>query len=171
MWGRATFLDNYSHQLWIIIITYSFIPLDCTDIFEGFKSKDDYDGGFAFDQNLCKDIIGLMSMYEASHLSMEGEDILDEAATFSRRALSGSGNRFPCTVKDINGVSSPLLRELVRDSLSNPFHKSLPKFNFESSQVYLGGHYDWNRAFRELAILDSNLVAAINRDEILQVYK
>lgn len=104
-------------------------------------------------------------------MNIHGEDILDEAATFSKRALCGSENLFPYAGNDINDMSSLTLRELVKNTLSNPFHKSLPRFDSGSSQVYLGGPYEWMEAFRELAMLDLDTVASINRGEILQVTK
>ncbi|XP_031389611.1 (3S,6E)-nerolidol synthase 1-like isoform X2 [Punica granatum] len=144
------------------------------DIFKGFKSKEDNNVGCVFDPMLGKDVFGLMSLYEASHLGMQGEDILSEAAEFARKALSGSADKFlNVGDNDINGVSSKLLGELVRNTLSNPIHKSLPRFTSKSFEVYLKGHYhyEWTRAFRELAILDRDLIASINRTEIRQVSK
>ncbi|CAL5383314.1 unnamed protein product [Camellia sinensis] len=48
-----------------------------TDVFHKFKDKDG-----RFKTELSEDIRGLMGLYEASQLSIEGEDILDQAADF-----------------------------------------------------------------------------------------
>ncbi|MFS7987919.1 putative (3S,6E)-nerolidol synthase [Helianthus anomalus] len=52
------------------------------DVFELFKGKNG-----KFIENLEYDIRGLMELYEASHLSIEGEDVLHEAAKFSSHML------------------------------------------------------------------------------------
>ncbi|MFS7987874.1 putative (3S,6E)-nerolidol synthase [Helianthus anomalus] len=53
-----------------------------TDAFELFKGKN---GKFV--ENFEYDIRGLMELYEASHLCIEGENILDEARIFSNHML------------------------------------------------------------------------------------
>ncbi|XP_031394968.1 (3S,6E)-nerolidol synthase 1-like isoform X2 [Punica granatum] len=135
------------------------------DIFEGFMTKEKSTVGYVFDLKLWKDIFGLMSMYEASHLGIQGEDILDEAADFSKRALILS------VANDIKGTSSQILKELVSNTLSNPFHKSLPRFTSKSVQGYFAWPYEWTGAFGELAISDTNLVQSINQIEIRQISK
>ncbi|CAL5331981.1 unnamed protein product [Camellia sinensis] len=54
------------------------------DVFHKFKDKDG-----RFKTELSEDIRGLMGLYEASQLSIEGEDILDQAADFSAQQLNG----------------------------------------------------------------------------------
>ncbi|XP_031392244.1 probable terpene synthase 13 [Punica granatum] len=138
------------------------------NIFQSFMIKEDNYSGYVFDLKLCKDIFGLTSLYEASHLGVQAEDILDEAADFTRRALSLSADKFLYVG---NGMSSQVLGELVRKTLSNPFHKSMPRFNSMSFQYYFTGPYEWTRTIGELAILDSNLVQSINQTEIRQISK
>ncbi|KAK4792643.1 hypothetical protein SAY86_023078 [Trapa natans] len=141
------------------------------DVFECFMSQDDNTGKLTFDKKMTEDIIGLTSMYEASLLSIDGEDMLHEAAMFSKNALTASEKLFSSASADtdINGTNSPTLKELVKNTLLNPFHKSLPRFNSWSSKVYPQGPYEWTEAFRKLAILDSEMVASINRREAVQV--
>ena len=52
-------------------------------MFECFKSRE---GGF--DETLKENIKGLMELYEASHMSVEGEDTLDEVGYFSKKSLN-----------------------------------------------------------------------------------
>ncbi|PKI55818.1 hypothetical protein CRG98_023783 [Punica granatum] len=135
------------------------------NIFEGFMTKEDNNAGYVFDPKLWKDIFGLISMYEASHLGIQGEDILDKAADFSRRALILN------VANDINGTNSQILKELVSNTLTNPFQKSLPRFTSKSFQSYFAWPYEWTGAVGELAILDTNLVQSINQTEIRQISK
>ncbi|KAK4753254.1 hypothetical protein SAY87_022052 [Trapa incisa] len=147
------------------------------EMFEGFKNKDNNNGSgeSTFDPDLQKDIMGLTSLYEASHLGMQGEDILDEAAIFSKKALISWEDQF-LDVGNCNFYSSSssnseeYLRELMKNTLSNPFHMSLPRFTAKNFRTNLfRGSYKWIEPFKKLAALDSNLVASANRHEILQI--
>ncbi|GAB4831049.1 hypothetical protein Ancab_005061 [Ancistrocladus abbreviatus] len=85
------------------------------DVFNRFKDKD---GNFK--QELSRDIQGLMSMFEASQLSTEGEDILDEANEFSEKLLNAS----------MKTLHLPLAMA-VENALKHPYHKSLAMFTSE----------------------------------------
>ena len=52
------------------------------DIFNKFKEEE---GGFK--ASLCEDTMGFLSMYEAAHLGLKGEAILEEAKVFSTENL------------------------------------------------------------------------------------
>ncbi|XXG55726.1 hypothetical protein AAC387_Pa03g3328 [Persea americana] len=52
------------------------------DIFNKFKEE-----GGGFKASLCEDAMGLLSMYEAAHLGVKGEAILEEAKVFSTENL------------------------------------------------------------------------------------
>ncbi|KAI6704866.1 hypothetical protein NL676_007828 [Syzygium grande] len=60
------------------------------------------------------DILGLESLFEASHLGTEGEDVLDEIA-------ESIGQRLHASLADLDHLQA----RFVRNSLGNPFHKSL----------------------------------------------
>ncbi|XXG55740.1 hypothetical protein AAC387_Pa03g3341 [Persea americana] len=53
-----------------------------SDIFNKFKEE-----GGGFKASLCEDAMGLLSMYEAAHLGVKGEAILEEAKVFSTETL------------------------------------------------------------------------------------
>ncbi|RWR77296.1 alpha-terpineol synthase isoform X2 [Cinnamomum micranthum f. kanehirae] len=53
-----------------------------SDIFNKFKKE-----GGGFKASLCEDAMGLLSMYEAAHLGVKGEAILEEAQVFSTANL------------------------------------------------------------------------------------
>ncbi|XP_031392247.1 probable terpene synthase 4, partial [Punica granatum] len=94
----------------------------------GFMTKEDSNAGYVFDPKLWKDIFGLMSMYEASNLGIQGEDILDEAADFSRRALILN------VANDINGTSSQILKELVSNTWARLCDASLVEARWFTSR-------------------------------------
>ncbi|GKB39232.1 (3S,6E)-nerolidol synthase 1 [Tanacetum coccineum] len=63
-----------------------------------------------------------MALYEASQLSTQGEIVLDEAEEFSRQILEE-------TMKLVDDDQA----RMVRHTLQNPYHKSLPLSNFKNS--------------------------------------
>ncbi|BFG29334.1 hypothetical protein CerSpe_156090 [Prunus speciosa] len=70
------------------------------DIFNNFKNGDG-----KFKESLVNDVVGLLSLYEATHLRIHGEDILDEALTFTTTHLESATHRL-----------SPILLKQERDS-------------------------------------------------------
>ncbi|KAK4786950.1 hypothetical protein SAY86_010783 [Trapa natans] len=154
-----------------------FVP---ADVFESFKSKDySNNGESTFHPYLQTDIVGLTSLYEASHLGMQGEDILDQAASFSKRALTSWENHFLYMddyhihkTSSSGSDSEAHMRQLVKNTLSNPFHMSLQRFTAKSfrSNFFREGH-EWIEPFKELSLLNSNLLASANRNEIAHISK
>ncbi|CAN6284703.1 unnamed protein product [Urochloa humidicola] len=70
----------------------------------------------SFKNTLQKDAGGLLSLYEASHLAFEGEDLLDEARVFCTDAL---GELMPSM--------HPYLRSAVDNALAVPLHWTAPR--------------------------------------------
>jgi (-)-germacrene D synthase len=81
------------------------------DVFNKFKDKQ---GNFS--ERLKRDIEGMLSLYEATHLMIHGEDILEEALIFTTTHLESIANQLnhPHAVK-------------VKHSLRQALHKNLPR--------------------------------------------
>ncbi|CAL5384418.1 unnamed protein product [Camellia sinensis] len=125
-----------------------------TDVFDKFKDKDG-----RFKTELSEDIRGLMGLYEASQLSIEGEDILDQAADFSAQQLNGWLTR----------LDNHHQAKVISNTLGHPQHKSLAKFmakNFLSD--YNGPNAN---VLQELAKMDFNMSPSMYQKEMLQVSK
>nr|XP_048323782.1 (-)-germacrene D synthase-like [Ziziphus jujuba var. spinosa] len=82
------------------------------DVFNKFK-----DGEGNFKASLAIDVSGLLSLYEAAHLRIRGEEILDEAIAFTTTHLES-------IVSSIN----PHLLEKVTFALNRPIRKNLPRW-------------------------------------------
>ncbi|KAI8011439.1 hypothetical protein LOK49_LG06G01511 [Camellia lanceoleosa] len=82
-----------------------------TDVFQKFK---DHDGNFK--QWLCEDVKGLLSLYEASHLAFDGENLLDEAKVFTTKHLKG-----------IKGNIDTTLMQQIKHALELPFHHRMSR--------------------------------------------
>ncbi|KAB1201252.1 (3S,6E)-nerolidol synthase 1 [Morella rubra] len=125
------------------------------DIFENFK---DEDGNFK--NELSEDINGLMALYEASHLSIEGEDILDQAGIFSEQLLNAWKRHL-----DYNHV------KVVGNTLGHPYHKSVARFmakNFFGDYPSTNG---WFNGLQQLAKIDFNVVQSMHQKEITKISK
>ncbi|EEF38927.1 Terpinolene synthase, chloroplast precursor, putative [Ricinus communis] len=76
------------------------------NVFNKFK-----DSNGEFKKCMTADVRGLLSLYEATFLSVHGEDILDEALAFTRQHLETLAEK-----------SSPHLARHIRNALHLPFH-------------------------------------------------
>ncbi|XP_058745027.1 probable terpene synthase 2 isoform X1 [Vicia villosa] len=77
------------------------------------KYKDDKG---SFSETLIKDVEGMLSLYEATHLMIHGEDILEEALAFTTTHLESIANQ-----------SSHPHATQVKYSLRQTIHKNLPR--------------------------------------------
>ncbi|ESW31214.1 hypothetical protein PHAVU_002G219300 [Phaseolus vulgaris] len=124
------------------------------DIFDKFL---DNKGKLKF--TFCEDINGLVALFEASQLSIEGEDNLHEAEESSRQYLNMWLSRFH---------DHPQVK-VVADSLRYPFHKSLPRFisiNSLQSQKT-----EWTSSLKELSRIDADMISSLHLKEIFAVSK
>nr|QWQ79342.1 TPS65 [Juglans sigillata] len=125
------------------------------DVFNNFKNREG-----KFDKELDNDINGLMSLFEASQLSIEGEGTLDEARSFCEQLLNAWQIRHP----DDNQVS------VVGNTLGNPYHKSLARFMAKKFFDNLNGTNGlWLNDLHQLAKMDFNMVQSIHQKEIVQM--
>lgn len=127
------------------------------DVFNKFKNKEG-----KFKQDLTKDIKGLLGLYEASQLRIEGEDILDEGERFSSTHLKAGLENL-----DHNSAT------IVGHTLKHPHHKSLPRFMAKTLFLnhFFQGEYGWMPVLRELAKTDFNMVQSTHKRELLQILK
>ncbi|XP_077223791.1 (3S,6E)-nerolidol synthase 1-like [Tasmannia lanceolata] len=125
------------------------------DVFKNFKDKEE-----RFGLNVGKDIWGMTGLYEASHLRIDGEDILDEAYDFTCKHLKAS-----MTVMD-RGMAG-----LVRHTLEHPFHMTLPRFKANYCLKNYQGDNGRTRVLQELAKMDFNIVQSLHQGELKAVLK
>ncbi|KAL8495435.1 hypothetical protein ACS0TY_019541 [Phlomoides rotata] len=128
------------------------------EYFMGFKGEDDE---FKSKDGVINDTKGVLALYEASHLSMEGEDILHEAAVFSSQHL----NAYLISLEDAEHAV------MVKNFLQNPQHKMLARFTPENIPHFLDVGNTWRNLVEKLAFFESALLEPIHKHEILQVVK
>ncbi|KAJ0112720.1 hypothetical protein Patl1_02084 [Pistacia atlantica] len=109
--------------------------------------------------NSVEDTAGLLSLYEASFLGYQEEDVLEEAKDFSTKCLNSSLGKLEKTV----------LAEQVQQSLEIPLHWRMPRAEARNF-INFYSIYDQNiSVLLELAKLDYNLVQSIYQQELKEL--
>ncbi|KAH6808484.1 hypothetical protein C2S51_029592 [Perilla frutescens var. frutescens] len=127
-----------------------------TDIFKRFK-----DSNKRFMESLSMDSRGMLSLYEASYLAFDGENILDEAREFTRFHLNNM-----TTSADVDKK----FRERVRHALELPFHHRMPRLEARwNIEMYDHKQNVTNQMLHKLAILDFNKVQSQHQCDLQEV--
>ncbi|CAL1373213.1 unnamed protein product [Linum trigynum] len=159
--GGESFIDTYKHidlhhaALWFRLLRQQGFGVS-SDVFRKFK---DHEGKFK--ESLAFDGQGLLSLYEAAHVAIHGEDILDEALSFSTKNLK-------LIVQDHKTSSS--FKKQVEFSLALPMWKCVPRtLARHCIQVY--SELDEQASHDEtvtlkFAKLDFNVVQRVHQEEL-----
>ncbi|KAI3501079.1 hypothetical protein L1887_28937 [Cichorium endivia] len=115
-----------------------------------------------FKKFLSKDVQGMLALYEATYMSVEGEKVLDDALEFTKLHL---GN----IAKDPSYDAS--LRIQIKESLKRPLRRRLPRLE---ALRYI--HIYQQKASRDdtlvkLAKLDYNMLQSMHQRELSQICK
>lgn len=123
------------------------------DVFNKLK-----DSNGNFKKSLVKDIRGMLSLYEATHLRVHRESILDEALAFTTTYLEPVAIQF----------SSPLAAQ-VDKALNRPLRKSLPRLG---ARYYMPIYQDDNlhdETLLKFAKLDFNMLQKVHQKELSDI--
>ncbi|KAL0535850.1 hypothetical protein IC582_024776 [Cucumis melo] len=112
--------------------------------------------------NICEvKAKGMLSLYEASFLAMEGESFLDEARQFAVQHLSKY-------LKSNN--NDQIICTMIRHALQLPFHWRMPRLE---ARWFIDNVYQTkpnsNPVLLNLAKLDFNIVQSIHQDDLKDV--
>ncbi|XP_062153085.1 tricyclene synthase TPS4, chloroplastic-like isoform X2 [Alnus glutinosa] len=118
-----------------------------------FNSFEDHSGNFK--ECLRKDVKGMLSLYEASYLAFEGENILEEARAFTRMHL-----------KDLKGDVSKSMAEQVSHALEVPLHRRMQRLEARWYIEAYNKREGANSLILELAKLDFNIVQSVFQREL-----
>ncbi|KAG5574790.1 hypothetical protein H5410_054924 [Solanum commersonii] len=105
------------------------------------------------------DVLGLLSLYEASHVRTHDEDFLEDALVFSTTHLESATPH----------LNSPL-KEQVTNALEQSLHKGIPRVEtrFFISSIYEKDESK-NDALLRFAKLDFNLLQMLHKQELAEV--
>ncbi|KAK9924603.1 hypothetical protein M0R45_032965 [Rubus argutus] len=126
-----------------------------SDLFNKFRS-----GKGSFEDRLSNDVEGLLSLYEASHLGMPGEDVLEEAKSFSMKNLKKSLTTI---------LNDDTLLKRVEQSLETPVHWRMPRIEALNFINIYQRDDSRNLALLDLAKLDYNLVQSVYQRELKEL--
>ncbi|XP_049379108.1 probable 5-epi-aristolochene synthase 4 [Solanum stenotomum] len=124
-----------------------------------FSKFQDGNGKFKESRASDDDVLGLLSLYEASHVRTHGEDILEDALVFSTTHLESATPH----------LNSPL-KEQVTHALEQSLHKGTPRIEtrFFISSIYEKDESK-NDALLRFAKLDFNLLQMLHKQELAEV--
>ncbi|XP_019052154.1 PREDICTED: probable terpene synthase 2 [Nelumbo nucifera] len=123
------------------------------DVFNKFK---DERGNFK--EILTRDIRGMLSLYEAAHLGIRGEDILDDVLSFTTTHL----NTF------VSNASSSLVKQMMH-ALEQPLHKGTVKLEARRFISFYEEDETRKEVILKLAKLDFNQVQLLHRKELSEL--
>ncbi|XP_048439389.1 (-)-germacrene D synthase-like [Pyrus x bretschneideri] len=151
-----TSLENVSQKLNLIDDIQRLDFVGHADLFNKFK-----DGNGNFKGSLVDDVVGLLSLYEATHLRIHGEEILDEALTFTTTNLESATFRL--------SPPSPLAKA-VTHALNQPLLKGLPRVE---ARYYLSVYQELrespNETLLKFAKLDFNRLQRVHQKELSEI--
>ncbi|KAL0418493.1 UNVERIFIED_CONTAM: (+)-epi-alpha-bisabolol synthase [Sesamum radiatum] len=124
---------------------------------EVFRSFMDQTGNFR--TILCDDVEGLLSLYEASYLSMEGESILDAAKVFATHHLK----------QKLKQNINKNLAEEIRHSLEVPYHCRMLRLETRRFIDAYERRRDTNPLLLELGKLGFNILQKMYQDELKEL--
>ncbi|KAF5178664.1 Alpha-terpineol synthase protein [Thalictrum thalictroides] len=119
------------------------------DVFQ--KYKDD------LKMCLCDDVKGMLSLYEASYLGVEGEDLMDEVKALTTKQLKALMG---------NTEISPTLAKKIAHSLEIPLHWRTPKLEARWYIDIYEGEHNMVPMLLDLAKLKYNIDQATYQSEI-----
>ncbi|XP_030943830.1 (-)-germacrene D synthase-like [Quercus lobata] len=121
-----------------------------SDIFNKFK-----DNMGNFKESLTNDVKGMLSFYEATHMRVHGEDILDEALKFTTTHLESMVINF-----------SPPLATQVSHALNRPIQKCLPRVEARQYFSIYQENASHNEILLNFAKLDFNMLQKQHQKEL-----
>ncbi|KAK6775232.1 hypothetical protein RDI58_026233 [Solanum bulbocastanum] len=105
------------------------------------------------------DVLGLLSLYEASHVRTHGEDFLEDALVFSTTHLES-------TTPHLN---SPL-KEQVTHALEQSLHKGIPRVE---TRFFISSIYEKDESKNDMLLrfakLDFSLLQMLHKQELVEV--
>ncbi|KAL5563690.1 hypothetical protein UlMin_033437 [Ulmus minor] len=128
--------------------------LSC-DMFD--KFKDDHGN---FKDSLVENIQGMLSLYEATHLRLHGEDLLDEALVFTTTHLKSISTQL--------SNNNPL-SDQIACALKRPLRKCLDRLQARDYISIYQDEASQNKTLLELAKLDFNIVQSMFREELSEI--
>ncbi|KAJ9676254.1 hypothetical protein PVL29_024989 [Vitis rotundifolia] len=146
--------DDTDDDLYNIALRFRLLRQQGYNISCGILNKFKDEKG-SFKEDLISNIQGMLGLYEAAHLRVHGEDILEEALAFTTTHLKAM----------VESLGYPLA-EQVAHALKRPIRKGLERLE---SRWHISIYQDeafHDKILLKLAKLDFNLVQSLHKEEL-----
>ena len=104
---------------------------------------------------MTSNVEGMLAFYEATHLRMHGEDILDEALEFTTTHLKSTASL----------IGNPLAAKITC-ALKQSLHKGIPRLEARRYISFYEQNASHNKVLLKLSILYFNLVQSLHKEEL-----
>ncbi|KAL5804321.1 hypothetical protein ACOSQ3_031121 [Xanthoceras sorbifolium] len=123
------------------------------DVFNKFK-----DDQGKLKEYLLDDVHGMLCLYEAAHLGIRGEDVLDEDLAFTASHLESM----------VSHVTPQLVEQIIR-SLNRPIRRNLPRLEAKYYIDIYSGDDSKNQTLLKFAKLDFNMLQVQHQKELSSI--
>ncbi|EEF42501.1 probable terpene synthase 8 [Ricinus communis] len=142
-------LDLYTVALLFRVLRQHGRKVPC-DVFNKYK-----DDNGEFKKDITSDVKGLLSLYEASVVSVHGEEILDEALVFTKQHL-----------ETLAAQVSPHFEQHIRNALLCPVHYGMERLQARLYISFYEEDESRNEILLKFAKLDFNRLQLLYREEL-----
>lgn len=112
-----------------------------------------------FQESLIDDVRGMLSLYEATHLRIHGEDLLDEALNFTTKHLNFA----------LANLSNNTFEAQLVHALNQPIHKGLTRLESRHYISFYEQVDSHNKVLLDFAKLDFNLLQKLHQGELSEI--
>nr|WBW04369.1 terpene synthase [Ficus variegata var. variegata] len=152
-------LDKYNGDLHIVSLWFRLLRQEGYNVSSGIFEKFTNEQG-KFNNALASDVQGMLSLYEASHLMVHGEPILEEALAFTTTHLQSS---------TASSRLSPFLAAQVKHALNQPIRKGLPRVEARRYISMYEENPSHNEVLLNFAKLDFNVLQKMHQKELSDI--
>ncbi|KAM7473342.1 hypothetical protein LguiB_020585 [Lonicera macranthoides] len=148
-------------QLYMVALRFRLLrqhghPITC-DVFNKFKDEEG-----RFKESLIEDTRGLLSLYEAAHMRVHKEDVLDEALEFTTTHLE------QVMLKNSSSKNSLLTSQVIH-ALDNPIRKGLTRLQARHYIPIYEQDNSHSKTLLTFAKLDFNMLQKLHQRELSHI--